>query len=452
MPHRILVAEDEQDMRQFLSRFLIRKGYKVDCVASGEEAWRTIDETVYDLVISDLDLGDISGLDLLEKARATDNTLPFIIITGVGTIESAVKAIQQGAFHYLTKPFKLPEIEILTQRALEFGALHRKLANMRLKEDAEDELAPMIIGQSKSIVDLLRRVEKIADSTASVIIMGETGTGKSMLARHIHMKSALKDKPFLTIDCGALTETLLESELFGHVKGAFTGAIRAKRGLLEEAQGGTIFLDEICEIPPQTQPKLLRAIQEKEMKPVGGNKSVEIEVRFISATSRDMKQMVDQGLFRQELFYRLAVVPLYLPPLRERPEDLQLLIDHFLNKFCRLYKREITQVRQDYLRALHSFSWKGNIRELANMMERSVLMAENGVLTYDCLCNELSITPMSDTETVIDLKQAVEQAEKKAIVAGMKAAGNNRSEAARLLGISRRALYDKLALYGLMTS
>jgi DNA-binding NtrC family response regulator len=447
MYKKVLVAEDEQDMLQFLSRFLVRKGYKVDGVTSGREAWKAIDETVYDLVITDLDLGDISGMDLLEKARTADSSLPIIIITGVGTIESAVKAIQQGAFHYLTKPFKLPEIEILTQRAIEYGALHRKLATIRSKENEDDDQSRNIIGVSKSIVDVMRRVDKIADSAASVLITGETGTGKSMLAKYIHSKSSFRDKPFLTIDCGSLTETLLESELFGHVKGAFTGAIRAKRGLLEEAQGGTIFLDEICEIPPQTQPKLLRAIQEKEVKPVGGNKSVDIEVRFISATSRDMKLAVEEGLFRQELYYRLAVVPLHLPPLRDRAEDLQLLIDHYLNRFSKMYKRGIRQIRQDYLQALHTFNWKGNIRELSNVMERSVLLAEDGVLTYDCLCNELSMGSANTDRVVLDLKQAVEEAEKKAIEAAMKVSKNNRSEAARLLGISRRALYDKLALY-----
>ena len=388
MPEKILVVEDEQDMLQFLSRFLVRKGYKVDGASSGEEAWRAIDETVYDLVISDLDLGDISGLDLLEKARTTDNTLPFIIITGVGTIESAVKAIQQGAFHYLTKPFDLQQIEILSRRAMEYGSLHRRLTTMRHKEIEGDTSVPMIVGASKTVADIFRRVDKIADSAASVLIMGETGTGKSMLANYIHMQSSVRDKPFFTIDCGALTETLLESELFGHVKGAFTGATRAKRGLLEEAQGGTIFLDEICEISPQTQPKLLRAIQDKEMKPVGGNKTIEIDVRFISATSRDVKQMVENGLFREELYYRLAVVPIFLPPLRERTEDLKLLIDHFLKKFCQIYKKEIKEIRPDYLQGLYSSAWKGNIRELANVMERSVLLADDGVLTYDCLCHE----------------------------------------------------------------
>lgn len=449
MAEKILVVEDELDMLQFLSRFLIRKGYAVDCATNGEEAWKAFNETVYDLVISDLDLGDISGMDLLERVRSTDNTLPFIIITGVGTIESAVQAIQQGAFHYLTKPFDLQEIEILTCRALEYGSLHRRLESMQHKEDEQNNLAPMIFGNSKSMVDIFRRVDKIADSSASVIIMGETGTGKSMLAKYIHMKSSVRDKPFFTIDCGALTETLLESELFGHVKGAFTGASRAKRGLLEEAQGGTILLDEICEISPQTQPKLLRSIQEKEVKPVGGNKPIDIDVRFISATSRDVKQMVADGLFREELYYRLAVVPVCLPPLRERAEDLNLFIDYFLKKFCQMYNREITQIKPDYLQALYSAKWKGNIRELANVMERSVLLADDGVLTYDCLCHESQIASKPPSSQPLKLKLAVEAAEKKAITASMQAANNNRSEAARLLGISRRALYDKLALYRL---
>ena len=451
MPNKILVVEDELDMLNLLSRFLQRKGYQVDVASNGQEAWKAIDETVYDLVITDLDLGDTTGLELMEKTRANDSSLPFIIITGVGTIENAVVAIQRGAFNYLTKPFKLPEIEILTQRAIEHGALHRKLAAFHQKEKQEHADMPMIVGKSKSVRDLLRLVDKIADSKASIVITGETGTGKSLLAKYIHMKSSFRDKPFFTIDCGALTETLLESELFGHVKGAFTGAIQAKRGLLEEAQGGTIFLDEIGEIPFKTQPKLLRAIQEREIKPVGGNKSVKIDVRFISATSRDMKKLVDGAMFREELYYRLAVVPVHQPPLRERLDDLQLLMDHFLKKFSRMYKKKIIEIKQDYIQALHNFTWKGNIRELANLLERSVLLSEGGVLSYDCLCGECMLTfnQLELSPPVLELRQVVEEAEKKAIKTCLTTTKNNRSKTARILGISRRALYDKLALYQL---
>lgn len=450
MTERILVVEDEPEMLEFLSRFLTRKGYQVDSAASGEEAWKLMGETVYDLLISDLALPDINGIELLERVRVTDPILPFIIMTGVGTIESAVNAIKRGAFHYITKPFKVQDMEILARRALEYGALHRKLDSFRNREGDQGRIAPTIIGSSKPMSDLMYRVNKISDSMASVLILGETGTGKSLLAKHIHLNSSRRDKSFLTIDCGALTETLLESELFGHVKGSFTGAIRAKRGLLEEAQGGTIFLDEICEISSPTQAKLLRAIQEREIRPVGGNKTVEIDVRFISATSRDMKAEVQKGAFREELYYRLAVVPLYLPPLRERKEDLPLLIDHFIKALCQTYKRKITQIKQDYLQALYNSPWKGNIRELANVMERSILLAEDGILSYDCLCTEICFpAPQVGASAVLPLSRVVEEAEKEAILNSMRSSRNNRSEAARLLGISRRALYDKLAQYGI---
>ncbi|MBI5605069.1 MAG: sigma-54-dependent Fis family transcriptional regulator [Deltaproteobacteria bacterium] len=449
MAERILVVEDEIEMLEFLSRFLTRKGYQVDSAAGGEEAWKAIGETVYDLVITDLALQDINGIELLERVRVTDAILPFIIMTGVGTIESAVDAIKRGAFHYLTKPFKVQDMEILARRAIEYGALHRKLDKLHDKETEKEERAPVIIGSSKPMSDLLHRVNKIADSMASVMILGETGTGKSLLAKHVHFNSSRRDNPFLTIDCGALTETLLESELFGHVKGSFTGAIRAKRGLLEDSQGGTIFLDEICEISPQTQIKLLRAIQEREIKPVGGNKSVTIDVRFISATSRDIKSEVEKGQFREELYYRLAVVPIYLPPLRERKEDLPLLIDFYLKTFCQTYKKKINHVNLDFLETLYHWPWRGNIRELANVMERSILLSEDGILTLDCLCTEI---PLGQKETEIpltQLSQVLREAEKKAIINAMRLTGNNRSESARLLGISRRALYDKLALYNL---
>ena len=292
MSEKILIVEDEAEMRQALFRFLTRLNYQVREAESGEQGWRAIEETMFDLVISDMAMGDLSGLELLERVRASDATLPFIIVTGVGTIETAVEAIKLGAFHYITKPFKLRDMEILVRRALEYGKLNRKLTTLRLQEE-EDRYPKMVIGSSKSMHDLMRRVEKISDSQASVLIQGESGTGKELLARLIHQNSSRRDRSLMPIDCGALTETLLESELFGHVKGAFTGAIKAKRGLLEEAQGGTIFLDEISDIKPSTQVKLLRAIQEREIRPVGGNATIQIDVRFISATNRDLRTAIE---------------------------------------------------------------------------------------------------------------------------------------------------------------
>jgi len=453
MSEKILIVDDEFEMLHALDRILTRKGYTVYTAERGEDACKAMEETVFDLVISDMAMEGLNGLELLKIVRSTDSTTPFIIITGVGTIESAVEAIQMGAFHYITKPFKNHDIEILAQRAIEYGKLNRKLSNIRLADKNED-LPRMLIGASRSMHELMKRVEKISDSMASVLIMGETGTGKSFLAEKIHRKSARRDKPFLTIDCAALTETLLESELFGHVKGAFTGAIHAKRGLLEEAQGGTIFLDEICEIRPSTQVKLLRAIQDGLIKPVGGNQNVKIDVRFISASSRDLKKNISNGEFREELYYRLAVVPLTLPPLRERREDIPLLIDYFLDRFCKKYNKKISRINADVLEMLINAAWKGNIRELANVVERSVLLSENEVITPDCLLNSaemqrISLMKGGDKSRILPLKQVVEDAEKRAIILAFKTTKNNRSEAARALGISRRALYDKIAVYNL---
>lgn len=451
MSERILVVEDEAEMRTILSRSLARLGYEVRAAASGEEAWKAIEETMFDLVISDMALGNMSGIELLERVRATDAALPFIIITGVGTIETAVQAIKLGAFHYITKPFKSRDLEILVKRALEYGDLHRRLDSLIGSHESEDEKPGMVVGSSKSMHDLLRKVEKVSDSQASVLIQGESGTGKELLARVIHRGSSRRGKPFLPIDCSALSETLLESELFGHVKGAFTGAIRAKRGLLEEAQGGTIFLDEIGDIKPTTQVKLLRAIQEREIKPVGGNQTISIDVRFLSATNRDLKAFIEQGLFREDLYYRLAVVPLYLPPLRERRDDIPLLVHHFLEKLCRFYKKKISKISPSVLELMYSLPWKGNIRELANILERGVLLAENETLTLDCLSIDFPQSEMPETTGIpsLSLKRIVEEAEKKAINQALRASNNNRSMAARLLGISRRAFYDKVAQYDL---
>jgi len=451
MSEKILVVEDEEEMRQVLARFLTRLGYDVKTAGSGEEGWKAIEETMFDLVLSDMAMDDLSGLELLERVRATDSTLPFIIITGVGTIETAVEAIKLGAFHYVTKPFKQRDVEILIKRALEFGQLHRKLDTLRLHEE-DEEYPRMVVGSSKAMHELLRKVEKISDSQASVLIQGESGTGKELLARMIHKNSSRRDKPFIPIDCGALTETLLESELFGHVKGSFTGATRAKRGLLEEAQGGTVFLDEISDIKLSTQVKLLRAIQEREIKPVGGNQPIKIDVRIISATNRDVRTAIEEGSFREDLYYRLAVVPLFLPPLRDRHEDIPLLVDHFLKRFCKVYKKTINTITPGAIESLHDYPWKGNIRELANILERAVLLAENGTITFDCLSIEPSPvrTGIALAEgTPLPLKQVVEEAEKQAIIKALKATENNRSLSARLLGISRRAFYDKIAQYGL---
>ena len=448
MDKSILVVDDEIDMLQALERFLRRKGFEVHTAVNGNGAVEKMAEIQYDLVISDLAMEGIDGMELLRWVRSSDPNLPFVIMTGVGTIESAVEAIKAGAYNYITKPFKLRDVEILVNRALEYGRLHRRLEHFELLENKQNP--EMVFGSSKSIKELLKRVAKISNSDASILIQGETGTGKSVLAKLIHQNSPRADGPFLTIDCGSLAETLLESELFGHVKGAFTSAICAKRGLMEEAQGGTIFLDEIAEIGLPTQVKLLRAIQDRQIKPVGGNRSTEIDVRFISATSVDLKESITENTFREELYYRLAVVPLYMPALRERREDFPLFIDFFLKKFCKLYRKSISNIPPEVLQALYSAEWKGNIRELANVMERSVLLSEDGTISLENVCYDsmdmLNTKKVSDVKSQ-SLREVVDEAEKVAIVEALKIAQNNRSQAARLLGISRRALYDKMGRF-----
>jgi len=418
----------------------------------GEDAWKLIEETMFDLIISDMAMEGLSGLELLKLVRSTDSTIPFIIITGVGTVETAVEAIQMGAFHYILKPFKNEDIEILAQRALEYGKLNRQIKKINFSDKAVGS-PQMLTGNSKSMQDIIKRIEKISCSTASVLIVGETGTGKSLLAQKIHNMSDRKDKPFLPIDCASLTETLLESELFGHVKGAFTGATNAKRGLLEEAQEGTIFLDEISEISPSTQVKLLRAIQEGLIKPVGSNKSIHIEVRFLSATSRNLRKEIAEGNFREELYYRLAVIPITLPSLKERREDIPLLVDFFLNKFCKRYNKKITHVNPEVLESFMRAPWKGNIRELANILERAVLLSEDSTITIDCLLQSDILGTRTEQDIEIQepllLKEAMRACEMRAIVRALKKAAENRSEAARILGISRRALYDKMEAYAL---
>nr|WP_321258394.1 sigma-54 dependent transcriptional regulator [uncultured Pseudodesulfovibrio sp.] len=451
MLHKILLVDDEQELLSILKRSLSRQGYTVHTATSGEEAWKALSETMYDLIVSDLAMEPMGGLELLKQVRTIDSILPFIIMTGAGSIETAVDAIKLGAYHYITKPFKTQELALLARRAIEHGELHRKLESFNAQEE-DDQTGAMVVGNNAVIQQMMNTVDKVSGSDAPILIQGETGTGKSMFAKRIHLASSRADKPFFTIDCGALTENLLESELFGHVKGAFTGATRAKRGLLEEAQGGTIFLDEIGELSPSTQVKLLRAIQELEIKPVGGNTPINIDVRFLSATSRNLDEGVETGDFRKDLFYRLAVIPLRLPPLRERQDDLLLFVDHFVRKFNTRYNKDVTELSPSAMQMLMDSPWKGNIRELENVIERAVLLSDDNIITLDSLCTTARSCAQNKYENpsqAVELKSAVEKAEISAIRQALAVAEGNRSKAAKILGIGRRTLYDKIDTYNL---
>ena len=449
MPDKILLVDDEKELLTILKKSLTRQGYQVYIAENGEEAWNALGETMFDLVISDQAMRPVDGLELLRRIRSVDHHQPFIIMTGAGSIESAVEAMRMGAFTYITKPFKTQELALVAGRAIEYGKLHRRLEDYDSREK-QNTSKNMVLGNNSVIRQMLSTIEKVAGSEASILIEGETGTGKSMFAKHIHTIGSRKDKPFFTIDCGSLSEHLLESELFGHAKGAFTGAVRAKRGLLEEAQTGTIFLDEIGELTPSTQVKLLRAIQEKEIKPVGGNIPIHIDVRFVSATSRNLSEEVEKNGFRKDLYYRLAVIPLHLPALRERKEDLGFFVDHFIRKFNNVYNKKITELDPGAMQMIMDSPWKGNIRELENIIERAVLLTDDTVIGLDSLCNQVrpsttSVATRIDTPS--SLKEAVEQAERAAIRKALKESDGNRSQAARILGISRRTFYDKLEIY-----
>lgn len=449
MKLKVLFIDDETDFLHALKGYF-NFDYEVQTADSAEKGLSLIEQTQFDAVITDMSMpGGMSGLDLIRVIRRSDPILPIIIMTGVGTIENAVEAIQQGAFHYITKPFDTKDLKITLQRAIETGHLHRRLA--RNQNDIAEE--NYVMGSSRRIQEIMQTIKKVSDSDASILLLGETGTGKSMIAKHIHEMSSRKGNPLFIIDCATLAENLLESELFGHVKGAFTGALSAKRGLLEEAHGGTVLLDEIGELTTSTQVKLLRAIQEHEIKPVGGNRPVTINVRFISATSKNLKEEIEKKNFRKDLYFRLAVIPLTLPSLHERKFDIPLLAIHFLQKFNRKYKKKVTRLEPVVLQELMNSPWKGNIRELENSMERAVLLADGDLVTRDLICIN---TKQDDyyshripTDHVPSLKEVVEDAERFAINQVLELTKGNRTHAAKRLGIGRRTLYVKMETYGI---
>lgn len=447
METEILVIDDEAEWLDTLRVLFEMKGWRVATAASARDGLRCALARKFSLVLCDLAMPGMSGMDMLKELRAADNRTPFIIMTGVGSIPSAVEAMRFGAFNYITKPFDADELESLARQAVEFGRLHHLL---REREEGERGAAEpsMMLGTGRAMENVLATVNKIAESSASILIQGETGTGKSLLARYIHKLSARREKPFLTIDCGAMPENLLESELFGHVRGAFTGALNARRGLFQEAEGGTVFLDEIGELSPSMQVKLLRVLQEHEIRPVGGNAVVPVDVRFISATHRDLPAAIREGAFREDLYYRLAVIRLRLPALRERRDDIAGFAGHFVRKYNELYGKQVTRISPAALQSLQAQPWKGNIRELENVMERAVLLADGESVTLGALGLKEDAEEAERVED-LSLQQAVQQAEKEAVARALALAGGNRTRAAALLGVSRRTLYDKLADYGL---
>ncbi len=451
----ILVVDDEKSMRDFLDIFLKQEGYRVRCVSSGQDAFEILEKKEFDLVITDIKMPDISGVEVLKKVNSLNLNTPVIMITAFASNETALEALNQGVYDYISKPFNVDEMRIIIKRAFEKKRLLDE--NAYLKTELEERYQySQILGKSEKIKKIFKLIDEIADGNSTISILGESGTGKELVARAIHSRSSRKNNPFIYISCGAIEENLLLSELFGHKKGAFTGAISDKKGLLEEADGGTFFLDEIGEAPPAFQVKLLRVLQDKEFKRVGDTKNIKVDVRFISATNKNLLELTKKGLFREDLYYRLHVIPVELPPLRERKEDIPILAEGFLKRFSGSNKRNIKGFNPGAMEFLERFDWPGNVRELENVIERAVALESSdmvqikslpeSVTTFDGV-SELRMPKLSDDG--IDLEEYVEKIEKELITMALNRTNGVLNKAASLLNLSFRSFRYRLQKYNI---
>jgi len=445
---RVLLVDDDQEFLNTLRMFLSLKGYDVTTASSGMEAVSQVSRREFDVMVADVSMPEMDGLETMEQVWLKDRHLPVVIITGVGTIENAVRAIQKGAFHYITKPFDPNSLETILSSATAFGQAHRNLATRSERRLGGDIL---LVGNSPEFKQILELAERIATSDAAVLITGETGTGKSLLAKYIHEKSERREKPFLVVECSTFEEEALQDELIGHVQGAFEGAVSDKPGILRKAEGGTVLLNDVNRLSPATQVKLLKAIQNSEITPLGGNDSLPVDVRCLPAASVIMREEVAQGRFREDLFFRLAVVQFHLPPLRERRSDPVLFVDHFVGKYNKQYGKNVSHIDPGIAHFLISNEWAGNIKELEHAVERAVLLSKDNALSYkDFLIGGLPPRGIPSQGGPIPLKEAAQEAEKLAIIEALRTVKGNKSEASKILGISRPTLYERLETFGLM--
>lgn len=447
----ILIVDDDHGHRTMLRTLIAGWGYSVDEADDGSTAIDMVRQGPYDLVIMDIRMIHVSGIEALEEIKAINPAIPVIIMTAYSSVESAVKALKTGAYDYLTKPLDFDELRITISRAMDHTRL--KEENRLLKENLGRFDRRDIIGNSPLMVNLLETVAQVAPSEATILITGESGTGKEVIAGAIHSNSARSSAPFIKLNCAAITETLLESELFGHEKGAFTGAYRRKEGRFRQADSGTLFLDEVSEMSLAMQAKLLRVLQEKEFTRVGGEETIRVDVRLIAATNKDLVREIDAKRFREDLFYRLNVVTLKAPPLRERREDIPLLAQHFLTAFSEKNQKTIKGFTPKAMDRLIRYNWPGNVRELMNAVERGVVLTRTDYIDEADIPffrdNETDAVPL--TATYAPLNTSLEQMEKATILSTLESAGGNKSEAARRLGITRRTLHKKLKQYGMMS-
>lgn len=450
-PH-LLVVDDEQSMREYLAIMLEKEGYRVDCAADGLAACVLIDDHVYDLVLSDIRMPNLNGIELLRRVKELGTDTIVIMMTAFSTTEEAVAAMKLGAYDYILKPFKNDEVRMVLRKALQHHQLKKE--NTRLRQVLDERYSfDRLIGKSTIMQNLYRLIEKVAQSNANILITGESGTGKELVARSIHHHSRQSEAPFVAVNCGAIPENLLESELFGHEKGAFTGAVAEKKGLFEVAEGGTIFLDEIGELPLAMQVKLLRALQEKQIRRVGGTTDLELNVRVLAATNSNLEQAVTDGSFRSDLYYRLNVIHLEIPPLRDRKEDLPLLVQSFCQS---LAPTRYVKVSTELMRRLLDYHWPGNVRELENIVERCLILEEGDLLTevglpaqFGGVSGQENALVCQIPEEGLDLEAYIAAVESKIIIQALERCNGVRKHAAKLLKVSFRSLRYRLDKLGL---
>ena len=443
------MVDDEQGLCAGVQEALRREGYIVDAMTEAPAALKLTEQRLYNLVISDIKMPGLSGLELLTHVRAHSRDTLFILMTAFGTVESAVEAMKQGAYDYLPKPIDMKRLRALVQKALEFQAVVAENNELRLRLQTRTDTG-LLVGDSEAMRAAARLIEEVANSDVTVLIEGESGTGKEIAARSVHVQSARRDRPFISVNCAALAEQLLEAELFGHVKGAFTGAIANKPGRFQLADGGTLFLDEIGDLSPKGQGDLLRVLEDGAFRMVGGSDLIRVNVRVIAATNKKLSDSVAQGKFREDLFYRLQVVPIVMPPLRERAEDIPLLIERFFEQFAAKHKRRRKRMSAEALQLCQRFPWPGNVRQLRNIIERLVITCREVEVGVKHLPDFLREHDRNATTFTVRPGTPMAAVEKLLIRQTLTHVTSNREEAARALGISRRALQYKLKQYGLL--
>ena len=454
MTAHILIADDDEVSCQLFAEVLENEGYRVDRAQSGDATLALLDDELHDLLIIDVRMPGMTGLDVTRIVHKKLPSLPIVVMTAFGSIETAIEAIHEGAFDFISKPMNLEELKKTVARSLAQRALQDK-SRKSGEESKGAEQSGTIIGKSPAMVEVYKTVARAASTRSTVLILGESGTGKELIARAIHQHSPRAGHPFVAVDCGALTETLLESELFGHVRGAFTGAVTDKKGVFEEAEGGTCFLDEIGDISRNMQAKLLRVLQEHEVRRVGGKDWVKVDVRVVAATNQNLGELVRRAAFRQDLYYRLNVVTIHLPPLRERLEDIPVLVRYFLNRYSQESEKSVTAVSDKTMELLCAYSWPGNIRELENTIEQAVALSSQQILTpddlpvevRDCADSKSFQNPSQDEQFLFPDTPSLEEVKKRYVLHVLSRNQGNVSRTAKILNIDRRSLYRMLARY-----